>query len=116
MKKEINHTVNICDLCSQVSYYNCSNCNVDMCHDCVKHHHGKSYNSSLYFSTAQDGFYCKKCDDMLSKSKSDKLYNAYKDIQNLKLEMLEFDKCAKNKAKILEANLLNLYKKLINSI
>lgn len=91
MKKTILKEVSICDICgaSDNIYYACHNCGIQFCYDCNKTH-GKSYNHGLHFSGSGDGYYCNKCDAVLTASKDNILFNAYKEIEAYRAEEISW--------------------------
>ena len=86
MKKIIKKEVQICDACQKETYAEtCLNCGVEHCWECRKEH-GVEYTHALYFSGSGDGYYCNSCHNELSAKPTNKLFNAYSAIADLKQE------------------------------
>lgn len=91
MKKTITETVDFCDGCgNRMNYaHRCLNCGTEHCFDCEKNV-GRQYKFAVHFSGSHDGYYCKPCDDKLTKAGDDTLHNAYVTIAALRQEEKEW--------------------------
>ena len=91
MKKKVEMIVEICDVCGSkdVWLYKCVKCGIEFCGDCLDKS-GVRYAQEMNIMSTSDGIYCKTCDDALSKSKTDKLHNAFVKLVLLKEESETF--------------------------
>lgn len=92
MKKSVQCNKVLCDECGKETYGAvCLLCGKDWCYDCEKLH-VVEYTHAVYFHGSGDGHYCKGCDSKLLLSGKDKLHNAYRGIERLKLELEAWSK------------------------
>ena len=87
MKKLVTREVDCCDRCESESFLtHCKECNTAHCYDCRKEF-GVGYQQGLYVQGSDDGYYCRTCDNELTKSGADELHAAYLGIKRLRLEL-----------------------------
>lgn len=90
MKKTISVEKTLCDKCGAETYgAKCLKCGKDWCYECAKTH-VTEYQHAVNFRGSGDGHYCKPCDAELIASGKDKLYNAYRAVAMLRLELDAF--------------------------
>lgn len=95
MKRVVNSERYLCDHCKKVVdgeeyLFCCLNCGIEFCFNCADKK-GKRYDYSVYFS-GESGFYCKSCDNSLTISGSNELYNSYRLIEKLRIELKSWQK------------------------
>jgi hypothetical protein len=104
MKKKINKEVILCDSCEKEVDYaqRCDCCGIELCYECGVDMM-VDYSHSVYCSGSSDGKYCHSCDTKLSKSRENKLHNAYVKIRSLRNEQeawyIDFKKRSDNAEK-----------------
>lgn len=79
-------TVTVCDFCGKSHEFmqQCHTCGKDACFSCQKDHMA-SYAHEVYCSGSGDGHYCRSCDKKHRDSGKDNVWNAFKNIQNLRV-------------------------------
>ena len=86
MKKKVEMDMTFCDKCGKQDYvYTCIRCGYEVCYECRKSEMVE-YTSGVHFSGSGDGCYCNNCDSILLVNGTDPLYNAYRNIKELKEE------------------------------
>jgi len=87
MKKIIKKEISCCDACGKEDVYvtACLYCGTEHCFEC-RQNSGKVYRHSVFFGGSDDGYYCNKCDNRLTKSNADGKHVAYQSIVSLQRE------------------------------
>ena len=89
--KVIKTEVSFCDACGLEEHVRvCLGCGVEHCWDC-RRKMGHLYRHAVHFSGTGDGYFCNKCDNN-PPEKVKELHQAYKGIQSLRNEELEWHK------------------------
>ena len=87
MKKTVSREIIVCDVCHADCGYPrvCEECGTEMCRQCADAH-GKTYPHGVYCCGSGDGFYCAKCDSVLTMRGTDRRHNACRAVERLRME------------------------------
>jgi hypothetical protein len=111
MKTTIQKDVTACDECGAQEIYprTCRSCGLELCFTCADKYMAH-YTFAVYFQGGRDGYYCKKCDQRLTKFGRDPLHNAYRAIAALRAELKSFREDFGQREKTAEAIVESLTK------